>query len=125
MISKKEINHILVVDDDEFLLHAVKKKLELSGYKVTTSNNVHDALFKLGLVKPDLILLDVILPDINGIELMSLINSQFSPSSVPILLMSYLPKKELFNMGYNIGTAHYLPKPFNVNSLPKILDRIY
>jgi two-component system KDP operon response regulator KdpE len=119
-----DIQTILVIDDDEFLLSAIKKKLELSGFKVTASNNVHDAYFKLNIVKPDLILLDVIMPDINGIELMSLINTHFLLSPVPIILMSYLPEKELTDMGYSIGNAHYLAKPFNVNNLPARLQRL-
>jgi DNA-binding response OmpR family regulator len=124
MKPKKDHLHVLVIDDDDFLLNAIKKKLELSGYKVTVSNNVHDAYFKLSITKPDIILLDIIMPDINGIEFMSLINSQMTSDKVPIMLMSYLPKKEIFDMGYNISTAHYLPKPFNVNRLPHILNGI-
>lgn len=123
MKKGKEINHILVVDDDDFLLHAMQKKLELANYKVTISNNVHDAYFKLKMIKPDLIILDIIMPDINGIEFMYLINSQLMSLNIPIILMSYLAKKDLFNMGYNIGGAHYLPKPFDVDKLPRILDK--
>lgn len=125
MKTKNDILHILVIDDDEFLLSAIKKKLELGSYKVTTSSNIHDAYFKLGFIKPDLIMLDVIMPDINGIEFMSMINSQLSTSSIPIMLMSYLQKKELNNMGYSIGKAHYLTKPFNVNNLSVLLKRFF
>ena len=123
MKSKNDTFHILVIDDDDFLLNSIKKKLELASYKVTTSNNVHDAYFKLGIIKPDLIMLDVIMPDINGIEFMSMIKSQFSGNHVPVMLMSYLPKKELYGMGYSIGNTHYLTKPFNVNNLPVMLRR--
>lgn len=125
MKTKNDILHILVIDDDEFLLSAIKKKLEHGSYKVTTSSNIHDAYFKLGFIKPDLIMLDVIMPDINGIEFMSMINSQHSTSSIPIMLMSYLPKKELSKMGYSIGKAHYLTKPFNVNNLSVLLKRFF
>ncbi|HWY12350.1 MAG TPA: response regulator [Bacteroidia bacterium] len=124
MLLKKDIQNILVVDDDEFLLEAIKKKLESSGYHITTSNNVHDAYFKLNMQKPDLIMLDIIMPDMNGIEFMSIINSQFLTSDIPIILMSYLPEKELYNMGYSIGKAYYLAKPFNVNGLPQKLQHL-
>lgn len=125
MKALKDISHILVIDDDTFLLEAIKKKLELIGYHVTTCSNMQDAYFQLGIMKPDLIMLDVIMPEMNGIEFMSLINSQFGILGVPIILMSYLPKKELFNMGYSIGKAHYLPKPFDVNALPIKLNQIF
>ncbi|HWY39083.1 MAG TPA: response regulator [Bacteroidia bacterium] len=123
MKTNENINHILVIDDDEFLLHAMRKKLELANYRVTISNNVHDAYFKLNMIKPDLIILDIIMPDINGIEFMYLINSQLMTLNIPIILMSYLSKKDLYNMGYNIGAAHYLAKPFDINKLPLMLKR--
>lgn len=123
MESKHHITHVLVIDDDDFLLNAIKKKLELVGYKVTISNNVHDAYFKLNVLKPDIILLDIIMPDINGLEFMALIKSQYGTLGAPIILMSYLDKKELFNMGYNLDSNRYLSKPFNINTLPLKLQR--
>ena len=124
MNKKRDIQRILVIDDDEFLLEAIRKKMETSGYDVTVSNNVHDAYFKLNLLKPDLILLDIIMPDINGLEFMSLLQTEFIMSEIPVILMSYLPESELYNMGYAIGNAHYLPKPFNVNNLPSKLQSL-
>ena len=117
MKAKNDIHHILVVDDDEFLLFSIRKKLELAHYKVTISNNVHDALFKLDMIKPDLIILDVIMPDLNGVEFMHMINSRIDEKT-PIILMSFLPQNELLKMGYNLGAAHYLDKPFDINNLP-------
>ena len=123
METLENITHVLVIDDDEFLLNAIKKKLELVGYKVTISNNVHDAYFKLHVLKPDMILLDIIMPEINGIEFMALLRSQFETLNIPIILMSYLDKKELFNMGYDLDSSSYLSKPFNMNTLPLKLQR--
>ena len=117
MKTKSHINHILVVDDDEFLLAALKKKLELAHYKVTVSNNVHDAYFKLNMSKPDLIMLDVIMPDINGVEFMQLVHARAIAGKIPVILMSFLPRKELYKMGYVLGSALYLDKPFDVNEL--------
>jgi DNA-binding response OmpR family regulator len=125
MEFKEHIFHILVIDDDEFLLHAVKKRLESAGYKITICDNVHDAYFKLHILKPDLILLDVIMPDINGLEFMSLIRSQYETFEIPILLMSYLDKKELLKMGYETDSFHFLSKPFNLNTLPSKLQRLF
>src|ERR1700758_625030 len=111
-MEPKKNSHVLVIDDDKFLLHAIKKGLELANYKVTVSSSVHDAYFKIGVVKPDVVMLDVIMPDMNGVEFMHLINSYFAPVYVPIVLMSFLPKKDLYNMGYNIGNTYYFNKPF-------------
>jgi len=110
-----------VIDDDEFLLLAIKKKLELADYKVTISNNVHDAYFKLNMTRPDLIMLDVIMPDINGVEFMHLINSDELARNTPVILMSFLTKNDLDKMGFDLGAAYYLDKPFDINTLPVIL----
>ncbi len=124
MKAKTKITHVLIIDDDEFLLYAIRKKLELAHYKVTISSNVHDALFKLNMIKPDLIMLDVIMPDLNGVELMHIINSQILEQETPIILMSFLPKTELYKMGYNLGSALYLDKPFDINGLPGLIKNI-
>lgn len=123
-MEDKAIKHVMVIDDDDFLLEAIRKKLELAGYKVTVSNNVHDAYFKLNMTKPDLIILDVIMPDINGVEFMHLINSQVMAERTPIILMSYLPRHELYKMGYDLGAAYYLDKPFDVNELPDLIKNV-
>lgn len=125
MKTKKNINHIFVIDDDEFLLHAMKKKLELSNYKVTTSSNIQDAYFKLNMLKPDLILLDIMMPDISGIEFMNLISSQLMAVNTPIILMSSLAKHEIADMGYNSGAVYYLNKPFDVNKLPDVFKELF
>jgi len=123
MKAKSNINHILVIDDDEFLLSAIRKKLELADYKVTVSNNVHDAYFKLNMSEPDLIMLDVIMPDINGVEFMQLVHSQARARKTPVILMSFLPRKELARMGYDLGSVIYLDKPFDINKLPRLLRK--
>lgn len=124
MKLKKGVFHVLVIDDDDFLLSSIKKGLEVRGHKVTISNNVHDAIFKLGMIKPDLILLDIIMPEINGIELMAIINSRFGASGAPIVLMSCLPKKDVLDMGYDLEDVNYITKPFNINQLPVLFEQI-
>lgn len=123
MKPQNPIYNVLVIDDDEFLLEAIKKKLDQSGYRAIISNNVHDAIFKMGLKKPDLILIDIIMPDMNGLELMSIFRANYSDSKIPVILMSCLTKKEVLDMGYSIGETQYLVKPFNIDRLPVILEQ--
>lgn len=125
MKTKKNINHIFIIDDDEFLLHAMKRKLEMAEYKVTVSSNIQDAFFKLNMLKPDLIILDIMMPDINGIEFMNLTSSQLMTVNTPIILMSSLSKHEIADMGYDSGAVYYLTKPFDVNKLPSIFEEIF
>ena len=125
MKTKNNTNHVLIIDDDEFLLHALKKKLELANYKVTISSNIQDAYFKLNMIKPDLIILDIMMPDINGIEFINLTDSQLMTTNIPIILMSSLGKQEIIDMGYESKPVHYLAKPFDINELPNILKNLF
>jgi DNA-binding response OmpR family regulator len=125
MSLKDHISHILVIDDDEFLLSVIRKKLELAGHKVTISSNIHDAYFKLTFSKPDLILLDVIMPEMNGLEFMNLLHSQIGTLGIPVILMSYLQEKDIHKMGYDLGKTQYLAKPFKINYLSARLEKLY
>jgi DNA-binding response OmpR family regulator len=125
MEYNSDILHIFVIDDDEFLLAAIKRSLENAGHKVTTSNNVHDAYFKLNFLTPDVVMLDIIMPDINGIEFMSLLNSPTNSSATPVILMSYLPEKEIRQLSYELEKVPYLAKPFNFSTLPKKIEKLF
>jgi two-component system phosphate regulon response regulator PhoB len=123
MTNHLKDKRILVIDDEEFMLWAIKIKLEKCGCKAITSGNVHDAFFKLNNVKPDLILLDIMLPDMSGLEFMSLIKNTFMDTKIPIILMSTLSKDEVINVGYKLGATDYIIKPFDMGDLvDKISD---
>jgi two-component system, OmpR family, phosphate regulon response regulator PhoB len=115
---------ILVIDDEEFMLWAIKIKLEKCGAKAITSGNVHDAFFKLNNVKPDLILLDIMLPDMSGLEFMSLIKNNFMDTKIPVILMSTLSKDEVINVGYKLGATDYIIKPFDMGDLVEKIAQV-
>jgi DNA-binding response OmpR family regulator len=107
--------HILIVDDDEFILWALKAKFEKEGYKVTISSNIHDAYFKINNIDPNVILLDIMLPDMNGLEFMNLINSKIKDEKIPIILMSSLSQDNVTSTAYKLGAIGYLTKPFDLD----------
>lgn len=118
--------HVLAVDDDVFLLSAVRKSLELANYRVTVCTNVQDANFKLKLTEPDLVLLDIIMPEVNGLEFLKALHVGYDKPRAPVMIMSALTKQQIFEMGYSLGLAssHYLAKPFDVNQLPSIIENV-
>lgn len=120
---KTKEKHVLIVDDDEFILWALKAKFEKAGYKVTISSNIHDAYFKINNMDPAAILLDIMLPDLNGLEFMNLINSKIKDEKIPTFLMSSLSQDNVTQTAYKLGATGFLTKPFDLDEAVKLVDR--
>ena len=105
---------ILVVDDEPNIIELAKLYLEREGYQVEDAANGQDALSGLGAVNPDLIILDLMLPDIDGFEVCRQIRVK---SDVPILMLT--ARKEDIDkiVGLELGADDYLTKPFNPREL--------
>lgn len=119
-----ETNHptkVLIVDDDELILMALRQKLEKEGMHVMTSTNIYDAYFKVNQTEPDLILLDIVLPDMNGLSFMNMINSNVLNTRIPVILMSSLSTDDIIEKSYEMGASGYITKPFDMNAITGII----
>ncbi len=87
---------ILVVDDQPINVQLLKRKLEKSGINVTTAYNGHDALLCVEADKPDLILLDVMMPDMDGIEVCQRLQASENSRSIPIIFVTARNSKDIF-----------------------------
>ena len=105
---------ILVVDDEPLYLRLLKVNLEAEGYEVITAYNGEEALETLSQIKPDLIILDVMMPKLDGITTCIRIR-QFS--NVPIILLTALGEEQDRVNGLNIGADDYVVKPFSATEL--------
>jgi len=103
-------NTILLVDDERMIVEVLEAYLLKEGYKVFTSDNGVDALRKVDSVKPDLIVLDLMLPDLSGEEICRLIRKE---SDVPILMLTAKSGEEERINGIVIGADDYVTKPFS------------
>jgi DNA-binding response OmpR family regulator len=111
MINNKRI---LIVDDDAKTVDLVKLYLNRDGYKVITAYNGTDALKLARTSKPDLIVLDLMLPGINGIELCHTLREE---SEVPIIMLTAKTTEEDRLLGLNTGADDYVTKPFSPREL--------
>ena len=102
--------NIIVVDDDEVVLAACKRILTSEGHVVTLASSVIEALDLLESERFDLLLLDVIMPEYDGIQLMGLVKER--RLDLPMLVMSGYPTKENAGRALDAGAAHFLAKPF-------------
>lgn len=102
--------NIIVVDDDEVVLAACNRILASEGHVVTLVSSVAEALGFLEPERFDLVLLDVIMPEYDGIQLMSVVRER--RLDLPILVMSGYPTKETVERAIGAGAAHFVAKPF-------------
>ncbi|MEC8895988.1 MAG: response regulator [Planctomycetota bacterium] len=116
-----EPEKILVVDDNEELLGAVSRLLELQGYTALTATSGEEALEMAGSELPDLILLDWILPGIDGIEVCRKLKNEESTRGIMVLLLTGRGSVDSRIEGLDAGADDFIPKPFKH---PELLARI-
>ena len=107
---------ILVVEDSEDLSLLMKLTLESEGYEVSTVNSGRDALSTLEKIQPQLILMDIMMPDLNGLQVAQAIRKHFDPESLPILLVSAIDRLKSEHLAAS-GADDIIYKPFDLNEL--------
>lgn len=117
MEGKRKIRKILVVDDDQTITVLVKKYLEKNGYEVTAMNEASEGLEFTMTRKPDLIILDVMMPIINGFNFCRLVKAEEDTKDIPIILLTSRNKLKDIEIGLEMGAEAYLIKPLNIEEL--------
>ncbi|WP_392531178.1 PAS domain S-box protein [Nostoc sp. C117] len=105
---------ILVVDDDANIRELLRQQLENEGYNVREAKDGVDAIHQIKTARPDLILLDVMMPQINGFDVAAVLKNDPQTADIPIIILSIIENKE---RGYHIGIDRYLTKPINTEKL--------
>jgi diguanylate cyclase (GGDEF)-like protein len=108
---------ILVVDDDRNLRKIIQTNLELAGYDVTTAANGNEALRVLDAMQPDLVVLDVMMPQMDGYEVARRIRRHPSNTNVPIIMLTAKSEVEDKLAGFDAGADDYMTKPFGPQEL--------
>ncbi len=109
--------HILAVDDSAFDLHLLQDQLESEGYQVNTAQDGEEALAKVAADPPDLILLDVIMPRLDGYEVCRRLKSDARTILIPVVMITSLHATEERIKGIEAGADEFLSKPFNQQEL--------
>lgn len=106
---------ILVCDDDQSILEVIQIILEENGYIVKTKTNGKGIQKSISQIKPDLILLDLWMPGIDGKEITKIVKKDGLHSSIPIIIISALNNTQ--KISQEIGADGFIPKPFDISSL--------
>jgi DNA-binding response OmpR family regulator len=113
-MSKQQI---LVVDDDKSIVKVVRSYLEQAGYTVQTAYDGESALHALRSIKPDLVVLDLMLPDRDGWEITRLIRSDATLGAMPIIMLTARVEDTDKIVGLELGADDYITKPFNAREI--------
>lgn len=101
---------ILMVDDDKMLIDLYKERLELAGYQVEVSRDGEEGLAKVHQVKPDLVLLDIMMPKVNGYEALASIKSDPGTKDTPVIILSALMRDINKSKAIESGADDYIIK---------------
>jgi len=104
---------ILVVDDDKEIVRVVRAYLERAGYAVLTAHNGETALHVIRSERPDLVVLDLMLPDRDGWDVTRIVRQDESLALTPIIMLTARAEDHDKIMGLELGADDYIPKPFN------------
>ena len=109
--------NVLIIDDEPDLVELLKYNLAKEGYKVEFAFNGFDGLRASEVFKPDLLILDIMLPDINGYEVCKRIKRTANFSAVPVIFLSAKQEEVDKVLGFESGAEDYITKPFSVAEL--------
>lgn len=108
---------ILVVDDENHIVELIKFNLEANGYEVISAFNGKEAIEKVSDEKPDLVILDLMLPKIDGIEVCRKVKGNNDTSDISIIMLTAKSDETDKIVGLEIGADDYMTKPFSVKEL--------
>ncbi|OGX23557.1 MAG: hypothetical protein A2Y03_05275 [Omnitrophica WOR_2 bacterium GWF2_38_59] len=117
MIEKEKSKRILVVDDDPVIVKLLENRLTEKGYKVVSALEAADGLQMAINDSPDLIVLDVMMPIINGYNFCHLLKSEEGKKEIPIIFLTSRNSKEDIQIGHKMGADAYLTKPVDMGVL--------
>ncbi len=120
MFDKKKI---IIVDDDKAVLESLEKLLVLSGFEALSTQDSREAVSKIKAFKPNIILLDLLMPHLGGLEICEILNADKETQGIPILVLSALDKEVDIKKAYYLGVVDYITKPYDFQDLLRKINK--
>lgn len=117
------MSHILVVEDEEFLVRALKDNLESEGYTVAIAMDGEAVFDELAKRKPDLILLDLLLPKKNGFDVLKEVKERLEWKSIPVVILSNLGEDSEIKRALELGANDYFVK--SQHPIQEVTDKVH
>jgi DNA-binding response OmpR family regulator len=115
---------VLVVDDDPYILMSLEFLMKKNGYDVMVARNGKEALDLVEQQLPDMVLLDIMMPDVDGYEICKYIKKAARLKHTKVVFMSAKTKEADIQKGYDLGAALYITKPFSTRELVKQINQL-
>jgi CheY-like chemotaxis protein len=115
---------VLVADDDPIILRLLEVNLGLEGFLVETASRGEDAIRRAQSSRPDIIILDVMMPGMTGYDVAEQLRSHPETASIPVVFLSARAQDEDRQRGEALGVAAYVTKPFDPGELVEIVRRV-
>lgn len=109
-MSDAKTTHVLLVEDDTFLANIYKTKFEMEGFKVSVAENGEIGLADAKKKKPDIVLLDILLPKMDGFTVLKKLKEDDEVKKIPVILLTNLGQKDDVEKGLELGAIDYLIK---------------
>ena len=122
-MSVKHKHTILVVDDEKIIRIVFKQGLKSKGYKVLTAENGKIALKLVKNKNVDLILLDIMMPEMDGFTTLETLKKDESTSHIPVIMLTAISQDFEMAKAFDLGAENYLIKPFSIKDLD-IIDKL-
>jgi CheY-like chemotaxis protein len=116
--------NILVIDDSNTNLVLLEALLTSKGYTVCSSLSAKEAIESMKNIRPDLIYLDLVMPEVDGFEFMKIIKSNPEWSSIPIVVLSAITDADIRKKSMDLGIVEYITKPLNIHKLVDLTREI-
>jgi DNA-binding response OmpR family regulator len=116
---------ILIVDDEDDILHFLEMVLREKGYEVATAAGGQEALTKAQIEGPDLVLLDIMMPQMDGWEVLKLLRVDEQTASIPVAMLSARTEARDRVQGLQEGAVDYICKPFSLQELLGKIEAIF
>ncbi len=109
--------HILVIDDDQSLLDMIQLMLRRAGHTSTLMNNVRDGIQHAIAEQPDLIIMDVLMPELNGYQVCRILRKEARTADIPIMILTALNEREQRENAQDSGADAFVSKPVTMEIL--------
>lgn len=118
------MSKILIVDDDQQATELLERFVAMNGHQATSINRSSQAIELANSFNPDIIMVDLMMPDINGFELCALLRAESKFAETPIIVLSALEDVRSKTQAIQAGATEFIAKPFDIVNLTERIDKL-